>query len=150
VTKQHIAAMARSAASGAEGYALLADGRSWVHWSPLDECEPEGVSGFEQVGTVRVNRRGRTTGYDRVTELVPGRRFGYTLVEGLPVRDYVATIDLAPVADGGTTIAWSVTFAPRWPGTGGLLRRGIASFRDQCAHGLAAYADQHRSNAGDG
>ena len=76
---------------------------------------------------------------DQVAELVADRRFGYRHLAGLPVRDYRATIDLDP-DDGGTRIRWQVSFLPRLPGTGRLLRRGVRQFIDGCARGLAAYA----------
>jgi hypothetical protein len=123
-----------------ELYRLLADGRTWPNWADLDVCEPEGVpvGTPEVVGTVRCNKRGRTVGFDRITELVPDRRFGYEHVKGLPVRDYVASIDLAPSPDGSTTITWQASFRPRIPGTGRTLQRGIEEFLTGCAQGLAA------------
>jgi hypothetical protein len=140
--RQQIRVVAQSAASPAALYRLLADGPSWVAWSTLDECVSEGLApdGAEQVGTVRRNRRGRTRGWDRITELVPDRTLGYAHVKGLPVRDYTATVTLTPTADGGTTIVWLAGFTPRWLGTGRLLRRGIEDFLDECARGLAEYA----------
>lgn len=58
---------------------------------------------------------------------------------GLPVRDYRADVDLEPNAEG-TRIRWHVSFSPKVPGTGWLLRWGITRFVTQCARGLAAYA----------
>jgi hypothetical protein len=142
-TRQKIRVTAESAASPAALYRLLADGPSWVAWSSMDECVPEGLgpAGEERVGTVRMNRRGRTRGWDRTTEMVPDHVFGYAHLKGLPVRDYTGTVTLTPTS-GGTTIVWLVEFDPRWPGTGGLLHRRIATFIDECAQGLAAYAAQ--------
>jgi hypothetical protein len=147
--RQQIRIVAQSAAAPADLYRLLADGPSWFAWSPLDECEPEGLGpdGREQVGTVRMNRRGRTRGWDQIAELVPDRVFGYAHLKGLPVRDYAATVTLAPIAEGGTMVAWSAEFGPRWPGTGGLLRRSIEQFLGECARGLAAYAAPPVTNA---
>jgi Polyketide cyclase / dehydrase and lipid transport len=138
-SRQHIRLVVDSPAPAADLYRLLVDGPSWVDWSPLDECSSEGLGpdGREQVGTVRANRRGRTRGWDRVAELVPDRVFGYVHLKGLPVRDYTATVTLTPVTKGGTTIAWSADFSPRWPGTGGLLRRSIEQFLGESARGLA-------------
>lgn len=133
---------ATSTATPAELYRLLADGRTWPDWADLEECEPEGVPPGtpEQVGTVRRNKRGRTVGFDRITELVPDRRLGYAHVKGLPVRDYRASVDLVPTADGSTTIVWEATFRPRIPGTGAVLQRGIGEFLAACADGLAQAA----------
>jgi Polyketide cyclase / dehydrase and lipid transport len=153
--RQRIRVTAESIAAPAELYRLLVDGPSWVDWSPLDECVPEGLGpdGREQVGTVRMDRRGRTRGWDRITELDPGRALGYAHLKGLPVRDYAATVTLTPIAGGGagggaaTLVAWSAEFEPRWPGTGRLLRRSIEQFLGQCARGLAAYVAPPVTNA---
>jgi hypothetical protein len=148
--RQQVRVVAKSATSPADLYRLLADGPSWVAWSPLDECTTEGLGpdGREQVGTVRANRRGRTRGWDRITELVPDRELGYAHLKGLPVRDYTATVTLTPITGGGTTITWVAGFDPRWPGTGALLRRGIEQFLDASARGLAAYAATSVTDAG--
>jgi hypothetical protein len=136
---QQIRVEAASAASPAALYALLVDGPSWVAWSPIDQCVPEGLGpdGREQVGTVRMNRRGRTRGWDRTTELIPNRSLGYAHLKGLPVRDYVAKVTLEPTESDGTAIVWTASFRPRWAGTGALYRRGIESFLRDCAAGLA-------------
>jgi len=141
VKRQEIHIDVESAAPAADLYRLLADARTWPAWASLDECVPEGLSpsGAEQVGTIRASRRGRTLGWDRVNELVPDQRLGYEHVKGLPVTDYLASVDLAPRPDGGTTITWQASFRPRWPGTGALLRRGIEQFLRQCAEGLAGH-----------
>ena len=131
-----------SKASPAALYGLLKDGRTWVDWSDLDECVPEGLAanGEEHVGTVHASRRGRTRGWDGITELVPDERLAYEHVKGLPVVDYVASVTLAAKADGTTSIVWDAAFTPRWPGTGGMLRRGVTQFLGACARGLAEYA----------
>jgi len=132
----------QSQASPAALYRLLADARSWPHWSDLDECTPEGIAvgETERVGTVRRSRRGRTVGWDRTTVLDPDRTFGYQHVKGLPVRDYVAAVELAPNLDGTTRLTWGADFRPRIPGTGAILRRGIEKFLSDCVRGLADHA----------
>ncbi len=139
--RQKVQIVVESKASPAMLYGLLTDSRTWVDWSGLDECVPEGLAanGKERVGTVRASRRGRTRGWDRITELVPDQRLGYEHVKGLPVVDYVASVTLAPTAHGTTSIVWDAAFTPRWPGTGGALRRGVTEFLGTCARGLAEY-----------
>ncbi len=36
------------------------------------------------MGEIRIYKRGRTTGRDEIVELVPGRRFAYRALSGLP------------------------------------------------------------------
>jgi hypothetical protein len=127
-------------ADAATVYALLRDGASWPIWSPIEsfELERAGVGEPEGVGAIRIFRKGRVTGRDEVAELVPDRCFGYRHLSGLPVRDYRGDVDLEP-AQGGTRIRWHISFLPCWPGTGWLLRRGVARLISQCARGLAAH-----------
>ncbi|HEY3690231.1 MAG TPA: SRPBCC family protein [Pseudonocardiaceae bacterium] len=82
-------------------------------------------------GTARAGRRGPRS--------IHSSRFSYLHLSGLPVRDYRADVDLEPNAEG-TRIRWHVSFSPKVPGTGWLLRWGITRFVTQCARGLAAYA----------
>ena len=141
--RQHIEHHATTSADPATVYALLRDGASWPSWSPIDafELERPGEREPEGVGAVRVLRNGRVTGRDTIVELVPDRRLSYTHVSSLPVRDYRGDIDLTPVA-GGTEIRWATSFEPRYPGTGGLLRRGLDGFIGRCTEGLAARATE--------
>ena len=122
-------------------FSLLRDGATWPTWSPIDSfaLERAGDREPEGVGAIRVFRRGRVTGRDEIVEVVPSRRFAYASRSGLPVRGYIGTIDVAPIATGAS-IRWRATFRPKIPGTGGLLERGIRPFLAGCAQGLAEYA----------
>jgi hypothetical protein len=139
--RRHIEVTKHSTASPDAVFALLADGNTWPSWSPIEsfELERAGDPPPEGVGAIRVFRRGRTTGRDQIVEIVPGRRFGYVSLSGLPVRDYRAHIDLDPEG-AGTTIRWQASFAPKVPGTGWLLERGLRRFLCECAAGVAAHA----------
>jgi hypothetical protein len=141
--RRHIEVTAHSAAAPGEVFALLVDGNTWPSWSPIEsfELERAGDPPPEGVGAIRVFRRGKTTGRDQIVEIVPGRRFGYVSLSGLPVRDYRAHVDLEP-DDDGTTIRWQASFAPKVAGTGWLLERGLHRFLDQCAQGLAEHSAQ--------
>lgn len=132
---------AHSPADAASLYKLLTDGASWPTWSPIDSfrlekagaCAPEGVS------AIRVFRTGLVTSREEITELVPGRRLGYRLLSGLPLRGYRATVELTP-APAGTDIRWHSSFTARLPGTGLLYQLFLSRFIQRCADGLAAHA----------
>lgn len=138
---RHIEVSAHSAASPHAVFELLADGRSWPRWLPIEafELEREGDPPPEGAGAIRVFRRGRTTGRDQIVEVVPDRRLVYVSLSGLPVRDYRGQVDLEP-SDGGTDVRWQASFFPKVPGTGWLLERGLRRFLDQCTAGVAAHA----------
>jgi hypothetical protein len=122
-------------------YGLLADGSTWPTWSGIDSFElaEPGDTGGESLNAVRVFRTGRTTSVERLVELVPGRRLSYALLDGLPLRDYRADVDLTPV-DGGTMIRWHSTFEAKRPGTGPLYRLVLSRFIRKAVRGLAEYA----------
>jgi hypothetical protein len=138
----NVQATATSAAPPSAVYSLLVDVGTWPQWSGMESAELE-TPGPEEphgVGSVRELRRGRFHGLDTVVELVPDRRFGYTH-EGLPVRDYRATVDLEPVPEG-TRITWQSAFRPKYPGTGWIWRLGIRRMLGQMASGLAEHAEK--------
>jgi polyketide cyclase/dehydrase/lipid transport protein len=139
--RQRIEHRATTTADPATVYALLRDGAGWLSWSPLDSFELErmGETEPEGVGAVRKLRSGRVTGLDTIVELVPDRRFSYTNESSLPVRNYRGDVDLEPVA-GRTEIRWVAQFDPKFPGTGGLVRRALDGFIAKLAEGLAARA----------
>ena len=136
--RQRIEHHATSTADPATVYSLLREGATWPSWSPIEsvELERQGADEPEGVGAVRVLRRGRVEGRDTIAELVPDRRFAYTHVSSLPVRDYRGEIDLEPSGDG-TSIRWVSSFEPKIPGTGRLIRRGIDGFIAEMTSGLA-------------
>jgi hypothetical protein len=142
VKRRDVSVTASTPAAPAVVYGLLADGSTWPAWSTIEsvELEREGTPPPEGVGAIRVNKRGRTTGRDEILELVPGERYRYAALSGLPVRDYVGEVDLTPTAEGGTSIQWHSSFFPKTPCTGWILERGIHKFLSECVTGLAAYA----------
>jgi hypothetical protein len=127
-------------------YALLRDGASWPVWSPIDSFEltTSAADEPEGLGAIRIFRTGRIVSVERIVELVPDRRFSYTLVRGLALRGYRADIDLE--TEGDTTyVHWHSTFRPKVPGTGWIYRRALTTFIQRCCDGLAAYTVTDRS-----
>jgi hypothetical protein len=141
MARQRIEHRATTTADPSTVYALLRDGATWPTWSPIEsfELERPGADEPEGVGAVRVFRSGRVTGRDTIAELVPDRRFSYTHVSSLPVKNYRGDIDLEPVA-GGTEIRWVSAFDPGIPGSGFLMRRALDGFIAALTEGLAEHA----------
>lgn len=125
--------------------ALLTDGASWPSWSGHDRFElvepaPEGApGGREGLGAVRVFHRGRVASKERVVELVPGRKFSYELISGLPLKGYHADVELTPT-EQGTEIHWHSSFTPRTPGTGWIYAGALTRFIRKAATNLASKA----------
>jgi hypothetical protein len=139
--RQHIEATAWSAAPPATVYGLLIDGAGWPAWSGHSSAEVEvrGEGDGDGVGAVRVLRRGRVRSRERIVALETDRLLAYELVDGLPLRDYRAAVELTPERDG-TTIRWHADFAGKTPGTGPLFAWVLGRFFRQISAALAAHA----------
>jgi hypothetical protein len=132
-------------------YALLATGATWPSWIFVDsaELEREGSDGGESVGAIRVYRfriaglKGRSR--EQILELVPDKKFAYSVLAGVPVRDHRADVDLTPSPGGGTDIRWSATWQPKYPGSGPLLRLSIKLIYRMFSSGLARKAEEGAS-----
>lgn len=136
---------ATSAAPPERVFALLADGAGWSRWAgPMvvrswwareGEPAPGGVGAVRALGLGRIGSREEIVAYD------PPRHLAYVLLSGLPVRSYRAEVRLEP-AGAGTRIVWRGAFAPRLPGTAGLLRRFLAATVGGFARRLARAAER--------
>jgi uncharacterized protein YndB with AHSA1/START domain len=120
----------------AEGVARAAPEAVWDLVSDADRyCQwgPWSASGYRSrgdqtaggAGAIRWMRYGRTTTVERVVAAEKGRRLAYTVVGGIPVRNYRAEVTLTPVTDG-THVRWSAT----WDRTlaGRIVQRKLRSF----------------------
>jgi hypothetical protein len=132
---------ARSSADPSSVYRLLRDGATWPNWAAITrfELEREGDGETEGVGAVRVFVNGRIRGRDEITGFAQDRQFRYNHLDGLPVRDYRGVVDLVP-RDSGTDITWTVSFGPKYFGTGWVLQRMLGRFLQQNVEGLARHA----------
>lgn len=136
---------AQSAASPERVFDLLADGAGWSRWAgPFvvrswwereGEPAPGGVGAIRALGSKRVGSREEIVAYERPHHLA------YTLLSGLPARDYRADVHLES-HDGGTRIVWSGRFTPKLPGTAPLLRRFLVATVGGFAKRLAREAER--------
>jgi uncharacterized protein YndB with AHSA1/START domain len=142
---QSYAVTAHSDAPPEKVFALVADGAGWsswagpfIFWSGWEvegDPAPGGVGAIRLLGLKRVHTRERIEEYD------PPHRLSYSILSGVPVKDYLAVVELTP-EDGGTRIIWRGTFEPKVPGTGAatriFLRTTIADFTRRLAKAAAA------------
>jgi hypothetical protein len=147
VGKYVIDATARSRAPREAVWELLADARSWSEWGAwqTSELEREGSPPPGGVGAIKRMIRRPVTTREEVTVFEPPSALGYTLLSGLPLRDYQGRVTLTDSPEG-TEIRWRTEFDAKIPGTGGLLRRQLGGFIADTAQCLARAAEQ-RANA---
>jgi carbon monoxide dehydrogenase subunit G len=76
---------------------------------------------------------------ERILEIEDGRRMAYTVVRGIPVRNYRAEVSLTP-SGAGTHVRWSAD----WDRTllGRIVRRRLSSAYAEVVSRLVAAADE--------
>jgi hypothetical protein len=87
---------------------LVSDATSYAVWGPWQESgyRQRGDAARDGAGAIRWFRYGRTVTVEEVLTAVRDRELRYTVVGGLPVRNYLAEVTLTAV-EGGTRIEWS-------------------------------------------
>jgi len=85
----------------------------WGPWSASGYQSPDDHA--DRPGVIRWMRYGRTTTVEKVLEAEKGRQLMYTVVKGIPVRNYRAEVTLSPVGEG-THIRWTASWDRTLPG----------------------------------
>ena len=138
----HIDVHAISPAPPEAVWALLADATTWPDWSDFVSAEIDrpGVDAPQGVGSRRRFAYRRTRSHEEIVAFDPPRHVAYTLLSGLPLRDYRGDVTLTATADGGTDIHWQSQFRPKVPGTGGIAAKQLGRFIQELADALASAA----------
>ena len=139
--RRRIEVYAHAAAPVETVWRWLADARSWSTWARFSysELECEGVPAPDGVGAIRRFGSSGVVSREEILEFDPPRHLAYTLLSGMPVRDYRADVTLT--ADGdGTLIAWRSSFFPKYPGTGAALAAFMRFVLTDIATRLAKHA----------
>jgi uncharacterized protein YndB with AHSA1/START domain len=142
VTQLHVEAEGTAEAAPEVVWALVADADSYCRWGPWSASgyDRHGDAAPGGAGAIRWMRYGPTTTVERVLEVENGRRMAYTVVKGIPVRNYRAEVTLTPTA-AGTRIRWAAS----WDRTlgGRIVHRKLRSlYPEIMAHLIAAAASR--------
>jgi Polyketide cyclase / dehydrase and lipid transport len=130
-------------------WAVVADLRRWSDWGPweLSDIEREGSPEPNGAGAIRIMRSAqrsmgrKPTLREEVNVFEPPMTFGYTLLSGLPLKDYQATITLTEAGEG-TEIVWRLEFGGKFPGAAALARPVLASFLEDVTARIAREAER--------
>ena len=143
----HVEAERTAQAAPAIVWALVSDITTYPRWGPWREAayrRPGDTSpgGPGAVYWLRSSRRyglRRPVSVERILDAEEGRRLEYTVIGGIPVRNYRAEVTLAPVA-GGTRIRWAAS----WDRTlaGHLVQRSLRRVYPQIVADLASAAEK--------
>ena len=141
-----VEATARAAAPRQTVWEVLADARSWQEWGDWHktELEREGDPPPDGIGAIRRNVRRPLTIREQVELWEPPGRFGYTLLSGLPLRDYHSVVTLTDAgADGASTnIHWESRFDARWRILDAPMRALVRSTLKEVSKQITAEAER--------
>lgn len=153
--KLHVEAEHTAQAAPEVVWALVSDATTYPQWGPWRKAEYRSPGDASPHGQGAVywlessHRYGLRYPYtvERILDVEEGRRLSYTVLKGIPVRNYRAEITLAPTA-GGTRIRWTAD----WDRTlaGRLVHRSLSRLYPQLVADLAAAADKRGVPAADG
>lgn len=134
-------------------WALISDATRYPEWGPWRAAayRNPGDTSERGPGAVYALTAARRYGLrypvsvEKILEAEEGRRLVYTVIGGIPVRNYRAEITLTP-ADGGTRIRWAGT----WDATlaGRLVYRPLSALYPRVVADLAAAAEKAGAAAG--
>lgn len=146
MTKLHVEAEQTVAATPEAIWALVSDATTYSQWGPWRKAEyrSEGETSPHGVGAVyRLESEQRyafrhPVSIEKIVASEEGRHLAYTVIGGIPVRNYRADITITP-ADGGTHLRWEAT----WDQTlaGRLVHRSLRVLYPQIVADVAKAAE---------
>jgi uncharacterized protein YndB with AHSA1/START domain len=118
---------------------LVANADGYSRWGPWSASGYDSPGDRDGVGAIRWFRYGRATTVEKVLESVPGQRLVYTVVKGIPVRNYRAEVTLTPEGEG-THVRWQAS----WDRTlgGRIVHRRLRSIYPDIVARVIAAADR--------
>ena len=120
---------------------LVANADSYSEWGPLNASgyENPGTQAQDGAGVIRWMRYGRTTTVEKVLASERARRLVYTVVKGIPVRNYRAEVTLSREGDG-THIRWAACWDRTLPGR--IVHRRLRAIYPDVVSRLIAAAER--------
>jgi uncharacterized protein YndB with AHSA1/START domain len=145
--KLHVEAEQTTRAAPGIVWALISDVMTYPRWGPWQEAgyRSPGDTSPRGPGAVYWLRSSRRYGLrypvsvEKILDAEAEQHLAYTVIEGIPVRNYRAEITLEPAA-GGTRIRWAAS----WDRTlaGRLVHRELRKAYPQIVADLAAAAEK--------
>jgi len=141
MARLHVEAQGVARAAPEAVWELVANASGYHQWGPwsaggyenLGDRAPDGA------GVIRWFRYGRTTTVEKVLESERCRRLVYTVVKGIPVRNYRAEVTLSPEGEG-THIRWSASWDRTLPGR--FVHRRLRAIYPDIVRDLIAAANR--------
>jgi uncharacterized protein YndB with AHSA1/START domain len=128
-------------------WSLVSNANTYKEWGPWNDGGYRPPSaGPSRKGSIQWFRYGRrTTSVEEILEVEEPRRVIYTVVSGLPVKNYRAEVTLTPSPLGGVSIRWAAT----WDNTllGKVVRRSLRKIYPEVVGTLVAAADHQEASS---
>jgi len=132
-------------------WALVSDASRYPQWGPWSaggyqrpgDTSPRGPGAVQWLrSSHRAYLRYATT-IEQILEAEEGRRLVYTVIKGMPARNYRAEVTLTPAA-GGTHVRWAAT----WDATPGgrIVLRTLRKLYPQIVADLVTAAEKQTSD----
>jgi uncharacterized protein YndB with AHSA1/START domain len=123
-------------------WSLVADANSYSRWGPWKDGGYQPPSaGPSRTGSVQWFQYGRRTkSVEKILEVEAPRRLVYTVVRGIPVKNYRAEVTLTPILPKGTSIRWTATWDKTFSGK--MVHRKLQQVYPQIVTALIAEANQ--------
>jgi uncharacterized protein YndB with AHSA1/START domain len=145
--KLHVEAERTAQASPATVWALVSDATTYPQWGPWSavgyrrpgDTSPRGPGAVYWLRSSRRYGLRHPVSVEKILDAEEGRHLAYTVIGGIPVRNYRAEVTLAPDA-GGTRIRWAAS----WDRTlaGRLVHRSLRKAYPQIVGDLARAAEK--------
>jgi len=146
MSKLHVEAEQTVHATPEVIWALVSDATQYPKWGPWSAAgykragdnSPRGPGAVQWLRSSRRAYLRHVTSIEQILEVDEGRRLTYTVIGGIPVRNYLAEITITPT-DDGTHVRWAAS----WDTTlsGRIVLRGLRTFYPQMMADLAAAAE---------
>jgi uncharacterized protein YndB with AHSA1/START domain len=148
VSQLHVEAEQTARAAPEAVWALVCDATRYPEWGPWSAAgyrrpgdnSPRGPGAVQWLTSSHRAYLRYATSVERILEVEEGRRLAYTVIGGIPVRNYRAEVTLTPV-EGGTRIRWAGSWDPTLPGR--IVLRSLRTVYPEIVAGLAAAAEKN-------
>ena len=151
MSQLQVEAEATTRATAAAVWSLISDATRYPQWGPWSaagyqrpgDTSPRGPGAVQWLRSSQRAYLRHVTSVEKILRADEGRLLAYTVIGGIPVRNYQAEVTLT-AADGGTRIRWAAT----WDSTlgGRIVHRTLVVLYPELVTSLARLAEQ-RSQA---
>ena len=147
MSQLHVEAEQTARARPETVWELISDATRYPQWGPWSAAgyqrpgdnSPRGPGAIQWLRSSRRAYLRYPTTIEKILEAEEGRRLAYSVIGGIPVRNYRAEVTLTPTADG-TRVRWAAT----WDATpsGRIVLRGLRTLYPQIVADLVAAAEK--------